>query len=95
MLGVRDPQSGFPDRAGAAKFGWDKRFGLWKLNPLADWTDEQIWNHIRETKCLITPSRPGLSLDRVHPLHLRPAAESDTRSGRWAGPTRTECGING
>ena len=35
-------------RAGAVKFGWDKRFGLWKPNPLADWSDEEVWNHINE-----------------------------------------------
>ena len=35
-------------RATAAKFGWDKRFGLWKLNPLADWDDKRVWNHIKD-----------------------------------------------
>ena len=55
MLGIGDPQSGLPDQAGAAKFGWDKRFGLWKLNPLADWTDEQVWNHIRENEVPYNP----------------------------------------
>ena len=40
----RDSQT----RAGAPKFGWDKRFGLWKLNPLADWTEKQVWTYIHE-----------------------------------------------
>ena len=31
-------------RAGAPKFGWDKRFGLWKLNPLADWSEKEVWS---------------------------------------------------
>ena len=35
-------------RAGAPKFGWDTRFGLWKLNPLADWTEKQVWYYIDE-----------------------------------------------
>ena len=35
-------------RASAPKFGWDKRFDLWKLNPLADWSERDVWNYIRE-----------------------------------------------
>ena len=35
-------------RADAPKFGWDERFGLWKLNPLADWDEKRLWNYIKE-----------------------------------------------
>lgn len=82
-------------RAGAAKFGWDKRFGLWKLNPLADWDDKRVWTYIKEHHV------------PYHPLHdqgypsigcmpcTSPAAGDEARSGRWAGTDRTECGING
>lgn len=83
-------------RAGAAKFGWDKRFGLWKLNPLADWTDEQIWNHLRENQVPYNPLHDEgyPSIGCTH-CTQRPGAESDTRSGRWAGLDKSECGING
>ena len=27
---------------------WDKRFGLWKLNPLADWSEKDVWRYISE-----------------------------------------------
>ncbi len=82
-------------RAGAAKFGWDKRFGLWKLNPLADWSDEQVWNHIRENSVPYNPLH-----DQGYPsigcTHCTRAPEEvDPRSGRWAGTDKTECGING
>ena len=82
-------------RAGAAKFGWDKRFGLWKLNPLADWTDEQVWNHIRENEVPYNPLHDEgyPSIGCTH-CTVRPGAENDTRSGRWAGLDKTECGIN-
>ena len=82
-------------RAGAAKFGWDKRFGLWKLNPLADWTDEQVWNHIRENEVPYNPLHDEgyPSIGCTH-CTVRPGAESDTRSGRWAGLDKNECGIN-
>ena len=35
-------------RANAPRFGWDERFGLWKLNPLADWDEKRVWSYIKE-----------------------------------------------
>ena len=83
-------------RAGAAKFGWDKRFGLWKLNPLADWNDKQVWNHIKEHHVPYNPLHDqGYPSIGCMPCTSKPGAGEDARSGRWAGPDRTECGING
>jgi phosphoadenosine phosphosulfate reductase len=83
-------------RAGAAKFGWDKRFGLWKLNPLADWTDKQVWNHIRENDVPYNPLHDHgyPSIGCTH-CTTKPAEGEDARAGRWAGLDRTECGLNG
>ena len=94
VSGIRRVDS--TSRAGAAKFGWDKRFGMWKLNPLADWTDEQIWNHIRENEVPYNPlhDQGYPSIGCTH-CTVRPGAESDLRSGRWAGLDKSECGING
>src|SRR6201999_4413382 len=36
--GLRREQS--PSRAGTPKLAWDKKHGLWKFNPLADWTEQ-------------------------------------------------------
>lgn len=94
VSGIRRVDS--TSRAGAAKFGWDKRFGMWKLNPLADWTDEQIWNHLRENEVPYNPlhDQGYPSIGCTH-CTVRPGAESDTRAGRWAGLDKSECGING
>jgi phosphoadenosine phosphosulfate reductase len=83
-------------RAGATKFGWDKRFGLWKLNPLADWTDEQVWNHVREKSVPYNPlhDQGYPSIGCTH-CTIKPGEGEDVRAGRWAGSTRTECGLNG
>jgi phosphoadenosine phosphosulfate reductase len=83
-------------RAGATKFGWDKRFGLWKLNPLADWTDEQVWNHIRENNVPYNPLHDEgyPSIGCTH-CTTKPGEGEDARAGRWAGFDRTECGLNG
>jgi phosphoadenosine phosphosulfate reductase len=89
ITGIRREQS--PTRADAPKLGWDAGHELWKANPLADWSDEDCWAHIRER---------GLP---YNPLHDRGYASiGDThstlpgtgREGRWAGSERTECGLH-
>lgn len=93
VSGIRRVDS--PGRAGTAKFGWDKRFGLWKLNPLTDWTDAQVWNHIRENQVpyneLHDQGYPSIGCTHCTG---RPGADGDPRSGRWAGLDKNECGIN-
>jgi phosphoadenosine phosphosulfate reductase len=80
-------------RSKTPKFAWDKRFGLWKLNPLVDWTDTQLWNHIRENDVpyneLHDQGYPSIGCTHC----TRPATGG--REGRWAGSDKTECGING
>ena len=75
-----------PARASAAKFGWDKRFELWKLNPLADWTERDVWNYIHEHDLPYNPLHDRrLPLDRLHALHhagRAPAARPATAAGR-------------
>ncbi len=83
-------------RAAAAKFGWDKRFGLWKLNPLADWDDKRVWNHIKDHHVPYNPLHDqGYPSIGCIPCTSKPADGQDSRAGRWAGTDRTECGING
>jgi phosphoadenosine phosphosulfate reductase len=93
VSGIRRADS--TTRAGAAKFGWDKRFGLWKLNPLADWTEGQIWAHIRDNRVPYNPlhDQGYPSIGCTH-CTLRPGEGADDRAGRWAGTDKSECGIN-
>jgi len=83
-------------RAGIAKFGWDERFGLWKLNPLADWDDKRVWNYIKERQVpyneLHDQGYPSIG---CMPCTSRAPDGDDSRAGRWAGTDRTECGIHG
>jgi phosphoadenosine phosphosulfate reductase len=91
--GVRRADSS--SRSKTAKFGWDKRFNLWKLNPLADWTEGDVWNYIREHHLPYNPLH-----DRGYPsigcTHCTQPVEpgGDLRAGRWNGLAKTECGIN-
>ena len=83
-------------RAGAVKFGWDTRFGLWKLNPLADWSDRQVWSYIKDHHVPYNPLHDqGYPSIGCMPCTSMPGEGEDARAGRWAGTDRTECGING
>ena len=83
VSGIRRSDS--QTRAKAPKFAWDKRFGLWKLNPLANWSEEQVWDYIaRARHPLQLAPRSGLSLDRLHPLHPEAGAPART-TARGAG----------
>ena len=93
VAGVRRSDSS--TRAGSPKFAWDKKFGLWKLNPLADWSERDVWNYIHEHRLPYNPlhDRGYPSIGCTHCTQpVRPGG--DLRDGRWAGVAKTECGIN-
>jgi phosphoadenosine phosphosulfate reductase len=82
-------------RAGARKVEWDETHGLVKLNPLADWTHEQVWAYIRENDVPYNAlhDRGYPSIGCTHCTRAVRAGE-DSRAGRWAGMEKTECGIH-
>jgi len=82
-------------RAHAPKFSRDRRFGLWKLNPIADWSEKDVWNYIREHRVPYNPlhDRNYPSIGCTHCTKPVGPGE-DSRAGRWAGASKTECGIN-
>jgi phosphoadenosine phosphosulfate reductase len=83
-------------RAAAPKFGWDERFGLWKLNPLADWDDKRVWNYIKEHHVPYNPLHDqGYPSIGCMPCTTTTSNGDGARAGRWAGTDRTECGIHG
>ncbi len=90
ITGIRREQS--PTRAGARKVEWDQRHGLWKINPLADWTEKDVWRRINERALPYNPlhDRGYASIGCV-PC-TQPGAG---REGRWAGDDKTECGLHG
>jgi phosphoadenosine phosphosulfate reductase len=94
VSGVRRVDS--ETRAGARRFGWDVRFDRWKLNPLADWDDKQVWTYIKEHQVPYNPLHDqGFPSIGCMPCTSIPGAGENSRAGRWAGTDRTECGING
>jgi len=93
VTGVRRDQA--PTRAHTRKLEWDAKFGLVKLNPLADWNWSQVWEYIRAHNVPYNPLH-----DRDYPsigctYCTRPVKPGeDPRAGRWSGFTKTECGLH-
>jgi phosphoadenosine phosphosulfate reductase len=69
--------------------------GLVKVNPLALWTDDDVAGYIADHDVPVNPL-----LHRGYPSIgcmpcTQPASDpTDARSGRWAGRTKTECGLH-
>ena len=90
ITGVRRDQS--PTRTRSEKIEWDERNGLWKLNPLADWSDRRVWAYIAERDLPYNHLHDaGYASIGCAPCTL----PGDGREGRWAGSAKTECGLHG
>ncbi|MEU4523059.1 phosphoadenylyl-sulfate reductase [Amycolatopsis sp. NPDC024027] len=94
VTGVRRVDA--PTRANTPIVTWDDRNGLVKVNPIAAWTDDEFNGYIREHGILENPlvSIGYLSIGCA-PCTARVAPGQDPRSGRWAGQSKTECGLHG
>ncbi len=74
---------------------WDTKFNLVKVNPLATWTEADVWKYITEHDVPYNPLH-----DRSYPslgctYCTRPVIEGDDlRAGRWQGVDKEECGIH-
>jgi phosphoadenosine phosphosulfate reductase len=89
ITGIRREQA--TTRTQAAKLERDEARGMWKVNPLADWSEKDLWRYIH---------RHDLP---YHPLHDQGYASigcapctqpGDGREGRWAGTDQIECGLH-
>ncbi len=82
-------------RASARKVEWDEKFGLVKINPIADWTSKMVWNYIyrHNVPYNVLHDRNYPSIGCTHCTRAIVAGE-DPRAGRWAGSLKTECGLH-
>jgi phosphoadenosine phosphosulfate reductase len=93
VTGIRRVEA--PTRANAPLISWDKAFGLVKINPLAAWTDEDMQNYIDANDVLVNPLVfEGYPSIGCAPCTAKPVEGADPRSGRWAGLSKTECGLH-
>lgn len=90
---IRRDQS--PDRARAAIIGWDKKFGLVKVNPLANWTKRDVWKMVTELNVPYNPLHDkGYTSIGCWPCTRAVMGGEDERAGRWSGFAKTECGLH-
>jgi len=71
--------------------------GIAKLNPLAAWTEAQVWSYAREHGCPSTRCTPAAILRSVARLCTRAIAPGeDARAGRWwwESAEHKECGLH-
>jgi phosphoadenosine phosphosulfate reductase len=94
VTGVRRGQSA--SRALAAPVEWDAEYSLYKVSPLLDWSERDIWDYIRDRR---------LPYNRLHDIGypsigcasctraVRPGEED--RAGRWwwENADSRECGL--
>ncbi|HEX2902568.1 MAG TPA: phosphoadenylyl-sulfate reductase [Jatrophihabitans sp.] len=84
-----------PSRAGVQVVEWDATRGMLKLNPIASWSDEQVAAYISEHNILVNPLlADGYGSIGCAPCTRRLVDGDDVRAGRWAGTSKTECGIH-
>ena len=94
IAGLRRDQG--DTRKDVAIVSWDGKFGLIKVNPLANWTEDQVWDYIRENdvpyNALHERGYPSIGCTNC----TRPvAAGEDPRAGRWSDfEDKVECGIH-
>ena len=90
---IRRDQS--PDRATAPIVGWDKKFSLVKVSPLANWTKQDVWNFITQHNVPYNPLHDdGYTSIGCWPCTRAVLAGEDERAGRWSGFAKTECGLH-
>lgn len=93
ITGIRRDQA--PTRAHAKKVEYDTKFGLVKFNPLADWTQDDVWKYIRDNNVIYNPlhdrNYPSIG---CHYCTRQVLPGEDPRAGRWAGSEKTECGLH-
>jgi phosphoadenosine phosphosulfate reductase len=85
-------------RAGTPKAELDADHGgIVKLNPLADWTRDQVWEHVRANRLPVNPLyQRGYTSIGCAPCTRPTRPGEDERAGRWwweADPAR-ECGLH-
>jgi phosphoadenosine phosphosulfate reductase len=89
ITGIRREQS--PTRADAQLVEEDAKRGIHKYNPLAFWTEKDLWQRIHERELPYNPLHDqGYSSIGCAPCTL----PGEGREGRWMGTDKTECGLH-
>jgi phosphoadenosine phosphosulfate reductase len=94
VTAIRRDQS--PTRRNIGVVEWDEKFGLIKVNPLAAWSKDDVWNYIENFDVPYNPLHDcGYPSIGCVPCTTPVQIGETTRAGRWRGKLKTECGLHG
>jgi len=91
--GMRREES--PTRSDIRVVDYDAKRNMVKISPIAAWTQDEVDAYIAENNVLINP----LFFDDYTSIGCEPCTRralpgEDPRAGRWAGLSKTECGLH-
>ncbi len=76
---------------------WDENNGLLKINPLINWTEQQVWTYIDSRNIPYSPlHKKGYASIGCQPCTRAIEAGENVRAGRWwwENPETKECGLH-
>ena len=76
---------------------WDENFKVVKLNPLINWSEDDVWNYIKENKVPYNKLHDnGFPSIGCEPCTRAIKQGEDIRAGRWwwENPEHKECGLH-
>lgn len=95
ICGLRAQQA--VTRSNAQVFEWDEVNNIVKINPLVDWSEEQLWDYLKQNKIpynkLHDKGYPSIG---CQPCTRAVMEGEDIRAGRWwwEQPDTKECGLH-
>ena len=95
VCGLRQGQS--VTRTKLEAIEWDTAFGIYKINPLYDWTEEDVWDFICDNEIPFNALYgEGFRSIGCAPCTRAIGADDDVRAGRWwwESPELKECGLH-
>jgi phosphoadenosine phosphosulfate reductase len=95
ICGLRRDQS--VTRGDVELVSWDAQLGIYKINPLSDWSEQQVWDYIKEHNVPYNVLHDhGFRSIGCAPCTRAVQPGEDIRAGRWwwESPEHKECGLH-
>lgn len=95
VSGIRKGQAN--TRKDMKSIEWDEKNNLIKVNPLIDWTEQQVWDYIHENNVPFNSlHKKGYPSIGCQPCTRAVSEGEDIRAGRWwwENPDSRECGLH-
>ena len=93
ITGIRKKQTKIRNKSDLIEF--ESRFEVIKINPLIEWTHDEIWDYIKANNLpyntLHDKDYPSIGCKQCTSTVC---SGEDDRSGRWKGTNKTECGLH-